>query len=72
MCGASKTVWNRSNSDVMLGSTIVLVGSVMGGFGSMVRVWIDATKSCLSIVDNELKETCWFRGSPRNVHWLPS
>ncbi|GJY38292.1 hypothetical protein Tco_0424656 [Tanacetum coccineum] len=33
---------------------------------------MDAMKSCLSIVDNELEETCWVRGSPRKVHWLPS
>ncbi|GKC84051.1 hypothetical protein Tco_1139768 [Tanacetum coccineum] len=26
---------------------------------------MDAMKSCLSIVDNELEETCWVRGSPR-------
>nr|GEW66293.1 hypothetical protein [Tanacetum cinerariifolium] len=33
---------------------------------------MDAMKSCLSVVDNELEETCWVRGSPRKVQWFPS
>ncbi|GJW78612.1 hypothetical protein Tco_0140294 [Tanacetum coccineum] len=33
---------------------------------------MEAMKSCLSMVDNELDETCWVRGSPCKVQWLPS
>ena len=33
---------------------------------------MDAMKSCLSIVANELDETCWVRGSSCKVQWLPS